>query len=220
MKRILIAACASGALMAFCGAASAADLTEPAYDWTGLYFGGQIGWSWLDPDPQSGLGFPSANFVQPKSNGVIGGGHVGFNYQMSSIVFGLEGDFNGTDLSATDPCFNPAFDCNAGSDWNASIRGRLGFAADRFLVFATGGYAVADYNGYTKLLPAGPKFADSATLDGFAIGGGVEYAWTDNILVRAEYRHDFFGKKTMKYDVPYKVEPDLDMVLVGVSWKF
>lgn len=220
MQRILIAACASGALMAFCGAASAADLTVPAYDWSGFYFGGQIGWSWLDPDSQAFAGLPAGNYIQPKSNGVIGGGHVGYNFQVNSIVLGIEGDFNGTDLSETDPCFNPAFDCNASSDWNASIRGRLGFAADRILIFATGGYAIADYSGFTRIVATGVKFSDSETVDGFAVGGGFEYAWTDNFLVRAEYRHEFFGKQTMNYDVNYRVEPDIDMILVGASWKF
>jgi outer membrane immunogenic protein len=211
MKRILAAAAAFGALACFPLSAQAADPIDPGYDWTGLYIGAQAGWAWLDPNSAA------ANLIQPNSNGLVGGGYAGYNLQFNNIVFGVEGDFNGTDLSDTEACFNPAFACNASSDWNASIRGRLGFAADRVLIFATGGYAIADYDGFTD---NGTRFPDSKTLDGFAIGAGVEYAWTDNVLVRAEYRHEDFGSATMNYDVPYSVDPDIDMVLLGVSWKF
>jgi outer membrane immunogenic protein len=220
MRKLLMTACAAMGLMAAGGAAYAADAVEPEYDWSGLYIGAQAGWAWLDPDSQPGLGLPAANFIQPKSDGFIGGGHLGYNFQFDSIVVGLEGDFNGTDLDDTAFCFNPAFACNAGSDWDASIRARLGFAADRVLIFATGGYAIADYNGFTRVIATGVTFSDSKTVDGYAVGGGIEYAWTDNILVRAEYRHEGFGKETMAYDVPYRVEPDIDFVQLGVSWKF
>jgi outer membrane immunogenic protein len=219
MRKILLA---STILAAMSGGALAADeIAAPAGTaWGGAYFGWQAGWASLDPDSQPGLGLPAANFIQPSSHGLIGGVHLGYNFQFDRIVVGVEGDVNRTDLSATEPGLSPAFNYNAGSDWNASIRARLGFAADRILVFATGGYAVADYDGFTRVVPTGQTFPDNQTLHGYAIGGGIEYAWTENRRVRIEYRHLRFGKETMTYDVPYIVEPDIDMVLVGMSWKF
>lgn len=215
MKKLLAVATALSGFLVFAGSASAADpVVDLPYDWTGAYAGLDIGWSWLDPNPDT-----AGNDVQANSDGVSGGLYLGYNWQVNQIVFGLEADGQLTDLEATTPCGNPTYTCNAGSDWNASIRARLGFAADRFLVYGTGGYAVADYNGYTDD-NLGARFSDSVTLQGWTIGGGLEYAWTDNVLVRVEYRHSEFGGETMDYDNPYPVDPVLDQVMLGVALKF
>jgi outer membrane immunogenic protein len=184
------------------------------YDWSGFYVGGQVGGAWLLPNTDA------ANFIQPNSSGFVGGGFVGINRQYNRMVLGIEADFNVTGLDETVPCFNPAFSCNAASDWNTSIRGRLGIARNRVLYFGTGGYAAADFDGNTTIVATGTTFPDGGTLSGFSAGGGIEYAWTDNILVRVEYRYSGFGRQTMVYDVPYAVSPGLHMALTGVSWKF
>jgi outer membrane immunogenic protein len=218
MRRILLA---STILAAMGGSTQAADeIAAPAAgrNWSGAYAGVQGGWARLEPDSQPGLGLPAANFIQPGSHSLIGGGHIGYNLQYGNFVVGVEADINRTDFSATASCFNPAFVCNASSDWNASIRGRLGYAADRFLVFATGGFAVADFDGFTRNVVS--EFPDSKKVHGYAIGAGIEYAWSDTNTVRVEYRHLDFSKQTMTYDVPYIVEPEIDMVLVGMSFKF
>lgn len=184
------------------------------YDWSGTYVGGSLGWSWLDP------GSDQPNLIQPSSNGFVGGGFIGRNFQYNRIVFGLESDFYLGDLTDTDPCFNPLFTCNARSEWNASFRGRLGLAMDRTLFFTTMGYALTEYEGFTRLLAVDQTFSDDETLDGFAVGCGIEHAVSKNILLRAEYRHENFGSTNLAYDETYRVNPKIDMLLFGAAWKF
>jgi outer membrane immunogenic protein len=211
-KFLTVAACA-GALLTGTSA-FAADMTVSTFDWTGVYAGVNAGWAHLDPKRHP------AGFIQPESSGFLAGARLGYNHQINSIVLGAEIDGNLTDISKTSPCNNPAFGCNAGSDWNGSIRARLGFAADRFMVFGTGGYAIADYNGFT-LSPANVKFAGSKTLHGWVVGAGAEYAITDNILLNVEYDHMQFGTGSIQYDIPYPIrKPTIDQIKVGVSWKF
>jgi outer membrane immunogenic protein len=213
MKKLLTLSAALGALLATSTAALSADVDiASTYDWSGLYLGLNVGYAWLDPDPAA------ANFIQPNSDGFEGGARAGWNWQINNLVLGVEGDFHLSDLSETDSCFNPAFNCNAGSDWNASIRGRLGLAFDRLMIFGTGGYAAADFDGYTD---NGTRFSDSTTLHGWTAGAGAEYAWTDNVLVSLEYRYSNFGSKTLTYDVAYPLDdPDMHQVILGLSWKF
>jgi outer membrane immunogenic protein len=210
-KFLTIAACA-GALLTGTSA-FAADMTVATYDWTGVYAGVNVGWASLHPKSQA------ANLIQPKSSGFLGGVRLGYNHQINQIVLGAELDANFTDLSKTVSCFNAAFNCNAASDWNGSLKARLGFAADRFMVFGAAGVAIADYNGFTSL--GATKFSDSKTRHGWVLGAGIEYAVTDTILLNAEYDHMQFRARTLQYDIPYKLgKSTIDQFKVGVSWKF
>ena len=202
-------------------AAFAADPTPPpvmAYNWTGFYLGGDVGWAWLDTGAAQGPG-PGSVFIQKDSDGVMGGGYAGYNFEIApSWILGIEGDFSGTDLDNTVPCNNPLFACNASADWTASVRGRVGFAVDRALIYGTGGIAWLDYSGFTAI--GGLKFSDSNTMTGWTAGGGIEWAFTDNFIARAEYLYSDFGSHTMKYDVGYRVDPTLSIFRLGLSYKF
>jgi outer membrane immunogenic protein len=207
---LTVAACAGAMLTGT--SALAADLTVATYDWTGVYAGVNVGWASLHPKSLA------ANLKQPNSSGFLAGARLGYNYQINQIVLGLEADGNITDLSKTVLCQNPAFKCNASSDWNASLKARVGFAADRFLVFGAGGVAIADYSGFTD---DGTHYADSKTRHGWVLGAGIEYAVTDTILLNAEYDHMQFRGRTMQYDIPYPLgKSTVDQFKVGVSWKF
>ncbi|QDV54181.1 outer membrane protein [Rosistilla oblonga] len=184
------------------------------YDWSGAYVGLQGGWSFLDPNPVA------PNHVQEDSDGFSGGVHGGFNRQRGKLVYGIELDYTLTDLDATAPCFNPAFDCGASSDWNASVRGRFGIAFDRLLLFGTAGFAFADYEGFTQLIATGVTYDDEKTLTGGTYGGGLEYAVSERLRVRSEYRYSNFGTEEMSYDSTYTVDPDLHSVIFGASFAF
>ena len=112
------------------------------------------------------------------------GGQVGYNFQWDSFVLGLEGDASFTDQN-TD-----AFGLSVEGDFLASIRGRLGFALDRFLVYGTGGAAFA---GAT--VTADGLGDDDVNFFGWVAGGGVEYAITDNITFGVEYLHYEFDQE-------------------------
>jgi len=121
---------------------------------------------------------------------VFGGGQAGVNYQLSSIVLSVEGDISGTYLSSSAACPNPAFACGHNLDWLASLRARAGFTPfDRALVYATGGPALSDLH-YTAVPPGVAPDVFSGNFDnttvGWAVGGGVEYAFTKNWSVKVE----------------------------------
>jgi outer membrane immunogenic protein len=202
-----------GAIALTGSAAFAADLPSrapppvylpppPIFTWTGIYIGGQVGYAWgTGANRFNGLlpdGTIIATSVGGTPNGVIGGGHVGFNYQINQWVIGLEGSVDGTSLSNTAVAAFPdgsTLTAHTTADIQGSIRGRLGIAWDRVLIFATGGVAFGGFN--TNVSLAAPPFFASAsrsnTRVGWTVGGGIEYAITNNWSIQAEYRFTDFG---------------------------
>jgi outer membrane immunogenic protein len=191
----------------------------PIFTWTGLYVGGQIGYAWgRDPVTWSGISnddeLAGGTFSQTPQ-GVIGGAHVGYNLQYNQwLVLGLEGSFDGTGLSHTLAVpVNDVFGDTPGSitassraDVQGSVRGRIGIAFDRALIYGTGGVAFTGFT--TRLVDTTGFFTGSPgttasfvnTRAGWTAGGGIEYAVTDNWWVRAEYRYSDFGHTT---DFPF-----------------
>jgi hypothetical protein len=115
--------------------ASAADLparTYPAakapayvaavYDWSGFYVGAHVGGAW---DSDSFAFSPAKTHTTNKASSAFGGGQVGYNFQISSFVWGVEGDASGAGLSGSSPCPNPFFTCGHKIDFLASLRARL-----------------------------------------------------------------------------------------------
>ncbi len=239
LRRFLLAT--AGAI-AIAGPAVAADLPvtpppAPIFTWTGIYLGGQIGYAWGHStfdmfDTGVVTGFPGVLGFTSNPNGVIGGAHVGYNLQITQWVIGLEGDVDGTSYSRTsgpDPEFGASF-VTIRKDIEGSIRGRVGIAWDRALLYATGGVAFADIKTrYSTVAPfAGFGGFDSFTRTrvGWTVGGGLEYAITNNWSVRGEYRFSDFGRFT---DVPLRAFPlgvavrdhfIQNRVQVGFSYKF
>ncbi len=209
-RRFLLASV--GAIALTGSAALAADLPSrapppvylpppPIFTWTGIYIGGQVGYAW-GTGANRFNGFVDDTFVATSvggtPNGVIGGGHVGFNYQINQWVIGLEGSVDGTSLSNTAVAVFPGgstLTAHSNADIQGSIRGRLGIAWDRALIFATGGVAFGGFN--TNVSLADPPFFASAsrsnTRVGWTVGGGIEYALTNNWWIQAEYRFTDFG---------------------------
>ncbi|MBO0733905.1 MAG: porin family protein [Methylocapsa sp.] len=160
----------------------------PLFTWTGLYVGAQIGYAWgTDTVTVNPFGF-GTDFTP---NGVVGGGHIGFNLQFNQVVAGVEGDIEGTGISRT---FSPGgviYDTSVSAQ--GSIRARLGMAFDRVLLYATGG---GEFAGFDTTVTAIASDQTSQTRAGWTVGGGLEYAFTPNWSVRAEYRFADFGNFT------------------------
>lgn len=181
----------------------------PAFTWTGFYVGAQAGYEFgksngLAYNNRTGalVGANSAN-----ENGFIGGGHVGYLFSTQSLPFlggfgnnlfggglvaGVEGDANYSSARAN--YLLGTIQNGSRDDIQGSVRGRLGVSVDRVLFYATGGAAFGGLrNSYT-----GAAGFDSfnRTRVGYTVGGGVEYAITNNVSVRAEYRYTDFGSYT------------------------
>jgi len=205
---------ASAAALAITGSAIAAEPLPPPppvpiFTWTGLYAGIQVGYAW-DRDRVTvssalvGVPVPSLFITQSLSdnlNGVIGGAHAGYNLQINQWVLGFEGSVDGTSVNTTrnflfiNPVgFGGVANVNTFSDVQGSIRLRAGIAFDRVLLYATGGAAFAGItNDYRTALPVFLTESDSRTRSGWTVGGGIQYAVTNNWSIRAEYRYSDFG---------------------------
>lgn len=210
MKAILVNAAIFAMLS---GSAFAADLPNvkgppiftpppPVFTWTGLYVGGQVGYEWGTSDPNAvfvATGAPVFGAVIPFYNdeGVVGGAHVGYNYQINQFVLGLEGDVEGSSYSGSGTGYFPpgkVFTDTTRIPIDGSIRGRVGIVWDRVLVYGTGGVAFASIRN--TLTPANIATAfDAADTGrvGWTAGGGVEYAIDPNWSVRIEYRYTDYG---------------------------
>jgi outer membrane immunogenic protein len=199
MRRLGLALLAS---TLFIGAASAADMPRRApaykapepimaqpYNWTGFYVGGNLGYGWGRQDNSvDGTSVGSANV-----NGIIGGGQVGYNWQVNQIVFGLEADFQGSgqkgDGSFTVP-FPGTFTNKL--DWFGTVRGRVGYAFDRWLPYVTGGWAYG-HGSIDASAPGVGAGSVSNTYSGWTVGGGLEYAFLNNWSAKIEYLYVDFG---------------------------
>jgi outer membrane immunogenic protein len=223
-KASLACAGAFAAAATLAGTAFAADLTPPPppvpiFTWNGLYVGGHIGYAWgRDPVTWSGISNDdelAGGTFSHTPQGVIGGAHVGYNLQYNQwLVLGIEGSVDGTSLSHTLAVpVNDVFGDTPGSitarsegNVQGSVRGRIGIAFDRALIYGTGGVALTGFNttivdttGFFTGVP-GTNATFSNTRAGWTAGGGIEYAVTDNWWVRAEYRYSNFGNTT---DFPF-----------------
>ena len=106
MRRGLLALVGLAGAAMFSGAAMAADISRPVYkappagalpvtyDWTGFYIGGHVGYGWADKDWRDAFGLATTH----KADGFLGGGQVGFNYQINQFVLGVEGDVSWANL--------------------------------------------------------------------------------------------------------------------------
>lgn len=220
MKRNKLVLCAVSAVSLFTAAITlssatlAADVAaEPApYDWTGFYVGAHAGYGSADGDQS----FPLVGDFDTEGNGFVGGGQLGANFQIDQIVLGVEGDVSFADMS--DSVTSGAISRRQEVDMLASIRGRAGFAFDRALIFATAGWGMADAER-TRLNGTGGS--DSQTHDGLVYGGGVEWAVTDMVSVRAEYlRYDLDKQEYSLVGPDPIVEIDVDVFRLGVNLNF
>ncbi len=236
------------ALAALAGQAFAADLPSskdaatyvapaPIFSWTGFYAGVNVGPVWGDSkinvvstpvsaNPNHGNVLSSAALAGSASGGqtfggLVGGGQVGYNYQMGSIVLGLEADIMGLTGNRTtmfytasvagggSPPVNSAFTATSQVDWLGTVRGRLGYTVTpTLLLYATGGLAYGGVNsnfvmmqnhtgtgggGGGGLISGASYGSASDTRVGWTVGGGMEYAFVPNWTLRVEYLYFDLG---------------------------
>lgn len=208
-----------------------------AYEWTGFYVGLNGGFAFGNGDQDitvDSLGFLDTDGAAISTRGAFLGGTAGFNYQMDELVFGVEGDLNWADISGyTNPDGDPGNDGYQTSvDWTGTLRGRLGYAVDSFLLYGTAGVAVAGIgieNGDVDANVFDPGTGTASTNltgVGYVVGAGVEVAVVDNVSVKAEYNYYDFG--TMAFTAPDSlggteegtVTTNFHAVKLGVNYAF
>ena len=222
MKRVCVVAIGALASMFAVQASLAADIPRrapppapaafvpPIYNWTGPYIGLSGGGGWGESSWSNTESFDI-------SGGLIGG-TIGYNWQQGPWVYGLEGDISWSDLRGSTTTLCPT-GCETSNSWLGTVRGRIGYAFDRFLPYATGGVAFGDINADR------PGFGSaSETRAGWTVGGGIEFALVGNWTAKAEYLHVDLGSidcgiscgAPFTNDVSFKA----DIIRGGFNYRF
>ncbi len=233
MHRFLLASAAALVLGAGAGTSSqaadiggarvavAAEVVAPAGLWHGFYAGVHAGWgrgrSVYDP-PVLGID------INHSYGGALLGGQFGWNYQVGQFVLGLEATLAYSTLSGGLPASAaPMFRTNL--NWLATMGPRLGFAVDRALVYAKGGFAMAGLRSGVSD-PVIGDFRGPFARAGWFLGAGVEYAFAPHWSVRLEYNYLNFGNGMVTFQhlppigisIPARI--DAHTVTVGVNYRF
>lgn len=225
MKRVILAGIGALALVSMTGMANAADLPRrqampmkaapmyaAPYSWTGFYVGVNGGGGWGGSKWSNAAGW---NGVADVSGGLVGG-TVGYNVQMNQAVFGLEGDLDWSNIRGSTPC--GATTCETRNGWLGTVRGRVGYAFDRFMPYVTGGLAVGDI----KADRAGIG-GTTETKAGWTLGGGLEAAIAGPWTAKVEYLYADLGKTTcgaVACGVPMDVNFHTNIVRAGLNYRF
>jgi outer membrane immunogenic protein len=167
-------------------------------------------------------------FGADDDTGLVVGGQVGCNYQISTWVFGLQGDGAWSDASGTHPDQGSATVTDRWkTDRIASVTGRVGYAWDRLLAYGKGGAAWANhkYDIFDSANNNATVATASETRDGWTVGGGFEYAITNHFTMFFEYNFYDFGTRTVGFNTaagtqPIDIRDRESIVKVGANWKF
>jgi outer membrane immunogenic protein len=228
---------ATAASVALCGTAFAADLSlrsasvytpPPIFTWTGFYIGGQIGYEWGTSSTTATNYATGTIAAQPDYNasGLVGGVHSGYNYQINQFVIGYESAINGSSYQGSGLNNSGTVLHSTNLPFESSLRGRVGIAWDRTLVFAAGGLALGRLQNTSLNTMNGFSDRFNNTNIGWTVGGGIEHAITNNWSVRAEYLYTNYGNinefeafstggiySVTKHETDNKVQ-------IGFSYKF
>jgi outer membrane immunogenic protein len=201
-------------------------IVQAAYDWSGFYIGingggatGRVNWS-LD----NGTGDEGSHDI---SGGTVGG-QIGYRWQMSSWVFGLEAQGNWADFTGSNLSLQfPGQTNQTKVDAFGLFTGQIGYAWDRALVYVKGGAAVTD-NQYTAIgtIPAFGAGVDTAneTRWGAALGVGFEYAFSPGWSLGFEYDHLFMGTNDVVSPTAFlitdNIKQDIDIFTARLNYKF
>lgn len=187
----------------------------PVQNWTGLYIGGNAGYSWGRPSVDYTLGGLPAASTSLDPSSFVGGGQIGYNWQLGSVVVGVEGDvaWRGGSDGATFTSGNifggfAAF--NTEQNWVGTVRPRIGFSAQNWLLYGTGGIAFGGFqHSFTETRPGvvTRTATESETKAGWTAGGGVEYAFNPSWSLGVEYLYMDFGPTTLSQPAAGPVPP-------------
>jgi outer membrane immunogenic protein len=205
MKKFLIAA---AGLVALATPALAADMAPapvyskapavvvaPVINWTGFYVGAEGGYGW----GRDRLSFPTAGTTTGRfdTSGGIAGGVVGYNWQASNWVFGVEGNFDWADIKGSTTCPNAALFCRTDLNEIFSGTGRIGYAWNSVLLYGKGGYAWTNdrFQAGTTTNGVITELTPWVGRSGWTAGAGFEWMFMPNWSAKFEYDYYNFSSK-------------------------
>jgi outer membrane immunogenic protein len=261
-SKFIVSAAAALSVILGISAASAADMAvkapsipiPPPCVWCGFYVGINGGGAFTEDrsvvvsETFAGAPFVSGTwpgfgtFGTRNVNGGFGGGQAGYNWQRDRWVFGLEADIQGADIrgssAATIPYISAGNSITAGVterlDWFGTVRGRVGYAWDRLLIYGTGGFAYGQVRSsltMTDTFGFSSAASNTTTRTGYAVGAGGEYAFGTNWSAKVEYQYINLGRGTLNavefaggvptgFAVSNTTRFDYHTVRVGLNYKF
>jgi outer membrane immunogenic protein len=220
-------------LIVAASAAQAADLPSryspaadynaiPTFTWSGFYAGLNAGFGWSAGtsryyDPAFGrVGGGS-------KNGFIGGAQAGYNYQFGMFVVGAETDIQYAAVGNKGSSYGNTYYPGTSDGYYGTIRARAGLAFDRALIFATGGFAYGDIGGNKPSDTELGSHRGNSTNTGWTLGGGVEYAITNNFTAKVESHYvnlDTRDNYAMGDRVTIRRDTEFGVLRAGVNYKF
>jgi opacity protein-like surface antigen len=170
---------------------------QAAYNWNGFYIGAYLGADWGHTNWTFG---DDGDTADPHFAGLLGGGEIGYNYQVGKWVLGVEGDLGWTNARGVQPCPTGFFyNCEISTDWLSTATARVGYAYwDRLLAYVKAGAVIAQDRAQSVCdsgsrstiaavsLEGCPSAGDSKTRAGWTVGWGTEFALTQNLSVKSE----------------------------------
>jgi outer membrane immunogenic protein len=246
MKSKFVALLSGAALsLGLVTAASAADMAVKArpapppiaaiYDWTGFYIGanGGGGWSRNCWDVVPVIAGPVLPEGCHDASGAVAGGQIGYRWQASTWVFGLEAQYDWSDMNGSR--VSDQFFLVPGDVTNTTrvrsfglFTAQIGYAWNNALLYVKGGAAVTD-NRYDHRFTGTNVIIDSAsdTRWGGTIGVGFEYGFAPNWSIGVEYDHLFMADRTINFVDAFgavstvdRVRQDVDMVTARLNYRF
>jgi outer membrane immunogenic protein len=206
----------------------------PPFGWTGFYLGGNIGGAWTNRDVSDT--FLGANFNDEKNNGVfIAGVQLGYNWQVSNFVVGIEADFDGAENNNnTGTVFIPALGAiqvSSHNRWITTLATRFGVANGPWLFYGKvgGGWVGPDDFTITNLTTGASIAAHNNTNSGWLVGAGIEWAFAPNWSAKVEYNYLGLDNRTFAFpagslflvgDTFIERNRDIQMVKVGINYLF
>jgi outer membrane immunogenic protein len=189
--------------------ADAADMLQPftsiPYVWTGFYIGGNLGGGWAQGNITDSL--TGTNFSATGDGAFIGGGQLGYNYQINqNVVLGVEWLMDGIASNNNSnivfiPTITDAFQASLRSDWFTMLTGRIGITGpdwDHGLFYIKGGAAWVQNQATVTDLSSGLSVGATKIDAGWVAGAGLEYAFpASNWTIRVEYDYIGFGNSTV-----------------------
>jgi outer membrane immunogenic protein len=230
LSLLCVVACADSVMFASAQAGDLSNTTPPPVSnvpavpppltWAGLYIGAHVGGAWTEADWNTPV---TAQDAGSNALGLVGGGQLGYNWQIGTTVYGIEGDFSGTSLQSSNN--SAGFTNTTSTHWTSTVAGRLGYMSDRALLYGKFGVAIADERDSVSS-PTGALSSSTGTTirPGWAAGGGVEYALIPHWSAKLEY--DYLGFATHEVSAvfpvgtPGSVQLTIQKVTAGINFRF
>ena len=247
--KMKLALLTSAMALAFASNAVAADMRYPAprraapayspppapyFSWTGFYIGAQGGYAWGESE-ETYLGGVNPALLRSTHtydiDGGVAGGVIGYNWALGGFILGIEGEGNWANIKGNSAVVTAGFGDTLETKISSysTVKGRLGMAFDRTMLYVTGGGAWATvhsrYNpGLTGGCFAGVVCHDKDTHSGWVVGAGGEWAFTPNVSFKIEYNYVSLDTSTVQY-TPVTLDRsewnnDFSVIKAGINFRF